>query len=106
MSTLNGCGILCSQFKPWILSSRPLPSFTCSSCWSLEGQNVTLILLCLGLLGSYVVDAADRDNIAISKNELHDLLNKPSLHGIPLLVLGNKIDKPEAISKQALIDQM
>ncbi|KAI3900204.1 hypothetical protein MKW92_042464 [Papaver armeniacum] len=25
--------------------------------------------------------------------ELHDLLSKPSLNGIPLLVLGNKIDK-------------
>lgn len=56
--------------------------------------------------GSYVVDAADRDNVAISKNELHDLLNKPSLHGIPLLVLGNKIDKPEAMSKHNLTDQM
>lgn len=58
------------------------------------------------MYGSYVVDAADRDNIAISRNELHDLLNKPSLGGIPLLVLGNKMDKPEAFSKQALIDQM
>lgn len=54
----------------------------------------------------YVVDAADRDNIPISRNELHDLLSKPSLAGIPLLVLGNKIDKPEALSTQALIDQM
>ena len=65
-----------------------------------------LRLAVLGLHGRYVVDAADKDNIAISRNELHDLLNKPSLHGIPLLVLGNKIDKPEAVSKQALIDQM
>lgn len=54
----------------------------------------------------YVVDAADRDNIPISKSELHDLLSKPSLSGIPLLVLGNKIDKPEALSKQGLTDQM
>ncbi|KAL2642867.1 hypothetical protein R1flu_010454 [Riccia fluitans] len=54
----------------------------------------------------YVVDAADRDNIPISKNELHDLLSKPSLSGIPLLVLGNKIDNPEALSKQAITDQM
>lgn len=58
------------------------------------------------LYGSYVVDAADRDNINNSRMELHDLLNKSSLGGIPLLVLGNKIDKPEAISKPALIDQM
>lgn len=65
-----------------------------------------MLIVLFVMFGSYVVDAADRDNVAISKNELHDLLNKPSLHGIPLLVLGNKIDKPEAISKQALIDQM
>lgn len=52
------------------------------------------------------MDAADRENVAISKNELHDLLNKPSLHGIPLLVLGNKIDKLEALTKKALIEQM
>lgn len=52
------------------------------------------------------MDAADKDNIAISKNELHDLLNKPSLYGTPLLVLGNKIDKAEALSKKALIEQM
>ncbi|KAH7511217.1 hypothetical protein FEM48_Zijuj08G0130000 [Ziziphus jujuba var. spinosa] len=54
----------------------------------------------------YVVDAADPDNLGISKRELHDLLSKPSLSGIPLLVLGNKIDKPGALSKQALTDQM
>ncbi|XP_016558878.1 ADP-ribosylation factor-like protein 8a isoform X2 [Capsicum annuum] len=31
---------------------------------------------------------------------------KPSLSGIPLLVLGNKIDKPGALSKQAFTDEM
>ena len=55
---------------------------------------------------SYVVDAADHDNISISRSELHDLLSNPSLHGIPLLVLGNKIDKAGALSKEALVDQM
>ncbi|KAG5529693.1 hypothetical protein RHGRI_030163 [Rhododendron griersonianum] len=54
----------------------------------------------------YVVDAADRDSIPISRSELHDLLTKPTLSGIPVLVLGNKIDKSEAISKQALMDQL
>ncbi|KAK6127452.1 hypothetical protein DH2020_038801 [Rehmannia glutinosa] len=54
----------------------------------------------------YVVDAADRDSIPISRSELHDLLKKPSLGGIPLLVLGNKIDKSEALTKQALVDQL
>jgi len=37
---------------------------------------------------------------------LHDQLTKQSLAGIPLLVLGNKIDKSEALSKQALVDQL
>ncbi|KAM0033700.1 putative small GTP-binding protein [Helianthus debilis subsp. tardiflorus] len=54
----------------------------------------------------YVVDATDHDNLSISKGELHDLLSKPALSGIPLLVLGNKIDKAGALSKQALTDQM
>lgn len=56
--------------------------------------------------GRYVVDAADRDSVPISRSELFDLLAKPSLSGIPLLVLGNKIDKSEALSKQALVDQL
>ncbi|KAG2719710.1 hypothetical protein I3760_02G002500 [Carya illinoinensis] len=52
----------------------------------------------------YAVDAADPDNLSISKSELHDLLSKSSLSGILLLVLG--IDKPGAMSEQALTDQM
>lgn len=67
-------------------------------CW-----NLTLFLISLC---RYVVDAADRDSVPISRTELHDLLTKPSLGGIPLLVLGNKIDKSEALSKQALVDQL
>lgn len=53
-----------------------------------------------------MVDAADYDNLSVSRSELHDLLSKPSLSGIPLLVLGNKIDKKEALTKQAFIDEM
>jgi len=48
----------------------------------------------------------DRDSVPISRSELRDLLTKPSLSGIPLLVLGNKINKSEAISTQALMDQL
>lgn len=53
-----------------------------------------------------MIDAADRDSVPISRSELNDLLTKPSLNGIPLLILGNKIDKSEALSKQALVDQL
>ncbi|KAG6659965.1 hypothetical protein CIPAW_03G072700 [Carya illinoinensis] len=68
------------------------------SMWERYCRGVSVIL--------YVVDAADRDSIPISRTELHDLLMKPSISEIPLLVLGNKIDKSEALSKQALVDQL
>ncbi|XP_047321978.1 ADP-ribosylation factor-like protein 8c [Impatiens glandulifera] len=54
----------------------------------------------------YIVDATDRDSVPISRTELHDLLEKPSLSVIPLLVLDNKIDKSKALTKQALVDQL
>ncbi|PSS29265.1 ADP-ribosylation factor-like protein [Actinidia chinensis var. chinensis] len=68
------------------------------SMWERYCRAVTAIV--------YVVDAANQDNLSVSRSELHDLLSKPSLSGIPLLVLGNKIDKPEALTKQALTHQM
>lgn len=33
---------------------------------------------------SYMVDAADREKIEASRNELHNLLDKPQLQGIPV----------------------
>jgi ADP-ribosylation factor-like protein 8 len=54
----------------------------------------------------YVVDAADHPNIESARNELHELMNKPALANIPLLVLGNKIDKPEALSVEELTERM
>jgi hypothetical protein len=35
-----------------------------------------------------MVDAADSDKIEAARNELHNLLEKPQLAGIPVLVLG------------------
>ncbi|MFS7945520.1 putative small monomeric GTPase [Helianthus anomalus] len=49
----------------------------------------------------YVVDTADHDNFSISKGELHDLLSKPALSGILLLVLGNKSSK-QAFTNQCI----
>ena len=45
----------------------------------------------------YMVDAADPDKIEASRNELHNLLDRPQLAGIPILVLGNKRDLPGEI---------
>lgn len=54
----------------------------------------------------FVVDASDHDSVDTARTELQELLMKPSLAGIPLLLLGNKNDLPEALSKQELIDRM
>eukprot|EP01120_Amphizonella_sp_Union-15-10_P008307 TRINITY_DN296_c0_g1_i2.p1 TRINITY_DN296_c0_g1~~TRINITY_DN296_c0_g1_i2.p1 ORF type:complete len:188 (-),score=28.68 TRINITY_DN296_c0_g1_i2:25-588(-) len=54
----------------------------------------------------YVVDAADPDKFQQSKKELQDLLTKPPLANIPLLVLGNKNDLPEAVSVEELTAAM
>ncbi|CAI0405536.1 unnamed protein product [Linum tenue] len=80
--------------KLWDLGGQP----RFRSMWERYCRAVSAIV--------YVVDAADHDNLSISRSELHDLLSKPSLSGIPLLVLGNKIDKSGALSKQALTDEM
>ncbi|KAH0885491.1 hypothetical protein HID58_061587 [Brassica napus] len=78
--------------------------------WDLGGQRRFRTMwerYCRGVSAIvYVIDAADRDSVPISRSELHDLLTKPSLNGIPLLILGNKIDKSEALSKPALVDQL
>ncbi|XP_078164334.1 ADP-ribosylation factor-like protein 8a [Carex rostrata] len=80
--------------KLWDLGGQP----RFRSMWERYCRSVSAIV--------YVVDVADRDNLLISKSELHDLICKPSLSGIPLLVLGNKIDKAEALSKEELRDAM
>ena len=38
------------------------------------------------------VDAADEDKLEGARNELMQLLDKPQLEAIPVLVLGNKKD--------------
>jgi ADP-ribosylation factor-like protein 8 len=53
-----------------------------------------------------MVDAADHEKIEASRNELHNLLEKPQLAGIPVLVLGNKRDLPNALDEKELIEQM
>jgi ADP-ribosylation factor-like protein 8 len=54
----------------------------------------------------YVVDAADAANIETSRNELHALLSKPALAGIPVLVLGNKNDLDAAIGADELVEKL
>lgn len=62
---------------------------------------LTLLMYC-----SYIVDAADKVSLPAATDELHELVSKPTLEGIPLLVLGNKSDLPGKLSVDELIDSM
>lgn len=42
----------------------------------------------------------------MARNELRNLLEKPLLNGIPVLVLGNKNDLPGALSAEQLINKL
>ena len=42
----------------------------------------------------------------VAKEELHILLEKPAMEGIPLLVLGNKSDLPDHLTVDELIEKL
>ena len=54
----------------------------------------------------YVVDSADADAMDVARHELMDLIQKPALAGIPLLVLGNKNDIEGAANVDELITKL
>lgn len=82
------------RIKLWDIGGQP----RFRSMWERYCRGVSSII--------FVVDAADRSSLPSSKQELHDLLAKKSLKGAPLLVLGNKIDLPYALSQDELISLM
>lgn len=53
-----------------------------------------------------MVDAADEAKFTEAKEELHQLMAKPQLANIPLLVLGNKNDLPEAVKDEETLKQL
>jgi len=50
----------------------------------------------------FLVDAADQERINESRTELLSLLNDEQVASAPVLILGNKIDKPNAYSEDHL----
>ena len=82
------------KIKLWDIGGQP----RFRSMWERYCRGVNAIV--------YMVDAADADKIEASRNELHNLLDRPQLAGIPILVLGNKRDLPGALDENGLIDKM
>merc|ERR1712196_393706 len=80
--------------KMWDLGGQP----RFRGMWERYCSNVSAIV--------YVVDGADHKNVDISREELHELIGKPSLKNIPLLVLGNKRDLPEALPEESIIERL
>ncbi|XP_047666339.1 ADP-ribosylation factor-like protein 8A isoform X1 [Tachysurus fulvidraco] len=99
--------------KLWDIGGQP----RFRSMWERYCRGVSAIV--------YMVDAADPEKIEASKNELHNLLDKPQLQGIPclcvlcvclcvcvcvralqVLVLGNKRDLHGALDEKELIERM
>ncbi len=69
--------------------------------------NLHLVRYCRGVNAIvYVVDSADADAMDVARHELIDLISKPALAGIPLLVLGNKNDIEGAANVEDLITKL
>jgi len=82
------------SIKLWDIGGQP----RFRSMWERYCRGVNAIV--------FVVDAADSDKFEGAKKELQDLVSKPQLAAIPLLVLGNKNDLAESVSAEELIKIM
>eukprot|EP00742_Colponemidia_sp_Colp-10_P001244 GILJ01001340.1.p1 GENE.GILJ01001340.1~~GILJ01001340.1.p1 ORF type:complete len:182 (-),score=12.77 GILJ01001340.1:235-780(-) len=78
--------------------------------WDVGGQDKVRVFWRHYYLGTqgivYVVDSSDLDRIALAKKELDAVLVDVQLEGVPLLVLANKTDLPEALSKEEVSEHL
>lgn len=54
----------------------------------------------------FIIDTAAPNRFSDVKRELDDLLQNDSLGKVPFLILGNKIDKPKAVSEEELKEKL
>eukprot|EP01123_Difflugia_compressa_P015705 TRINITY_DN898_c0_g1_i2.p1 TRINITY_DN898_c0_g1~~TRINITY_DN898_c0_g1_i2.p1 ORF type:complete len:188 (-),score=30.96 TRINITY_DN898_c0_g1_i2:72-635(-) len=82
------------SIKLWDIGGQP----RFRSMWERYCRGVNAIV--------FVIDGVDFDKFDNAKKELQELISKPQLQGIPLLVLGNKNDLPNCITMEELIKTM
>ena len=82
------------DFKLWDLGGQP----RFRDSWEKYSRTVDAIV--------YVVDSSDIGNMDVAKIQLHQLLNWPSLEGLPVLVLGNKNDLENSLNEQQMITSL
>jgi len=54
----------------------------------------------------FLVDAADPSRFPEAKEELENVLNTPELANIPICILGNKVDKVNAVKEEELKESL
>lgn len=50
----------------------------------------------------FLVDASDRTRFEESKREFDNIINSEEVGNVPIVILGNKIDKKEAVREEEL----
>lgn len=50
------------------------------------------------------MDASNKEHLSLAKRELHSTLDDPAIGGIPLLIVGNKIDVKDHMSEKEIIE--
>ncbi|KAI5248980.1 ras small GTPase [Aureobasidium subglaciale] len=83
-----------AHWRSWDLGGQP----RFRSMWERYCRGVNAMV--------FIVDSADKEALPVAREELHVLLEKPALEGIPLLVLGNKSDLPDHLSVDELIEEL
>jgi len=54
----------------------------------------------------FLVDSADQERIPEAREELHRLLMEEQISQVPVLILGNKIDLPQAVCGEKLVSDL
>ena len=82
------------NFKMWDLGGQP----RFRDSWEKYCRTASCII--------FAIDSADQGNFEMAKIQLQQLIQWPSVAGVPLLVLGNKNDLSGAIDEKGIIEVM